>query len=151
MEGLLGGKDGCQCHYFIDREGTVYEGKDEKFASDLAENTIVILLEGNLDGAKILDGQKASLVELSKELRGRLGLVNILNSKDLSGLNFPFDEFDNEFNSVKIKKPIINVEEKVTEEKPEMKATKTVEKEEKVEEPVVKATAKKRSTKKKRS
>jgi hypothetical protein len=141
LEGILGGKDGCQCHFFIDVQGTVYKGKEEKYVSDLSEDSIVILLEANLDGSKMADVQKESLFELTKELKNRLSLTDVVRNTDLNGLNFPYDEFVKELVFV----PELPLEKVIVEVSLD-EETKT---KESVEEPVVKVQGKK--SRKKRS
>jgi hypothetical protein len=118
MDGIIAGKDGCQCHYFVDRIGDVYEGKSEGFASDLAENAIVILLEGNLEGHMLTDLQQESLFKLAKKLKEQFKLKGNLNSKELSGHYFPLDEFSAQFDSVTVKEEVVVEEQTPEQEEP---------------------------------
>ena len=93
IDGLSNGKDGCECHYFIGRDGTVFNGKDDKLATDLAENNIVICLEGNLDTDEPVKVQFESLIDLCKELKKEYKVSDSGLNVDLSGEKFPKEKF----------------------------------------------------------
>lgn len=95
------GWEGIGYHYFISKDGTIYEGRPESAegAHTIGKNrdSIGICVEGNLEEAEITLNQMLSLENLSLYLCLRYDINDILQHKDLAntlcpGKNFPMEE-----------------------------------------------------------
>jgi hypothetical protein len=103
MEGIMAGKGGCDCNFFIDRQGNIYKGRDPKYKNSILNNSIVILLEGNLDAKPMTKEQEESLMNLSKELKKEFKFENVILNENVSGGHFPFEKFKSELKNSEAK------------------------------------------------
>lgn len=92
------GWSGIGYHYFIRKDGTIYEGRPELTvgAHALNHNTesIGISCEGNYDTEKTMsDTQMKALVELVKDILSRYGELDIKKHKDVCSTDCPGDNF----------------------------------------------------------
>lgn len=95
------GWEGIGYHYFISKDGTIYEGRPERTegAHTIGKNkeSIGICIEGNLEESEITLNQIISLENLSVYLCLKYDIKDLLQHKDLSntlcpGKNFPMKE-----------------------------------------------------------
>jgi N-acetylmuramoyl-L-alanine amidase len=114
IEGLNNGEAGAECHYFIDKLGTVYIARDEKFATKVAEDTVVIRLEGNLDINPLTDEQKVSLTELCNKVKKDHKISTTELDVTNAGSLFPVEEFLSQFSGSEV--AIEQLSEEVVEE-----------------------------------
>lgn len=93
IEGLTQDLAGACCHFFIDRIGNVYQGRELTHAVEEVNGTIVICLEGNLNADNIIPVQEETLVTLTNELKKEHGISDVVADKINTGTNFPVNEF----------------------------------------------------------
>lgn len=93
IEGLTQGLAGATCHFFVDRIGNVYQGRELENAVDTDEGTIVICLEGNLNADNIIPVQEKALINLTNELKEEHGITDVVADKINTGTNFPVNAF----------------------------------------------------------
>lgn len=98
------GWQGIGYHYFISKDGTIYEGRPEgaEGAHTIGKNSesIGICVEGNLEEEEITLNQIVSIENLSLYLCLEYDINDILQHKDFAntlcpGKNFPIDEIKN--------------------------------------------------------
>jgi N-acetyl-anhydromuramyl-L-alanine amidase AmpD len=84
---------GIGYHFYIRKDGTVYKGRDEKYAGAHCENynsvSLGICLEGNFEIEKPTDSQLKSLSELLQYLTKKYGYVHIVGHNDLNATACP--------------------------------------------------------------
>jgi N-acetyl-anhydromuramyl-L-alanine amidase AmpD len=93
IEGLTNGKGGTECHYFVDKVGDIYKGRDDKFGT----GSIVICLEGDVDADPIVEKQKESVVELCIKLVDEYNIADVNANVNDAGIFFPVDELEDLF------------------------------------------------------
>lgn len=98
------GWGGIGYNFYIRTDGTVYKGRDVKFAGAHCigknDNSIGICLEGNFDNHKPSNEQMESLLSLTKKLSNDYDIKKISSHKDNYATNcpgkyFPWDLFIN--------------------------------------------------------
>lgn len=98
------GWEGIGYHYFIAKDGAIYEGRPEgaEGAHTIGKNreSIGICVEGNLEEEEITLNQIVSIEKLSLYLCLKYDINDILQHKDFAntlcpGKNFPIDEIKN--------------------------------------------------------
>lgn len=98
------GWEGIGYHYFIAKDGTIYEGRTEgaEGAHTIGKNreSIGICVEGNLEEEEITLNQIVSIEKLSLYLCLKYDISDIMQHKDFAntlcpGKNFPIDEIKN--------------------------------------------------------
>lgn len=84
---------GIGYHFYIRKDGTVYKGRDEKYAGAHCENynsvSLGICLEGNFEIEKPTEKQLKSLTELLQYLTKKYGYVHIVGHNDLNATACP--------------------------------------------------------------
>ena len=84
---------GIGYHFYIRKDGTIYKGRDEKYAGAHCENynsvSLGICLEGNFEIEKPTDSQLKSLTELLRYLTKKYGYVHIVGHNDLNATACP--------------------------------------------------------------
>ena len=78
---------GIGYHFYIRKDGTIYKGRDEKYAGahcvDYNSISLGICLEGNFETEQPTDSQLKSLSELLQHLKNKYGNVQIVGHRDL--------------------------------------------------------------------
>ena len=84
---------GIGYHFCIRKDGTIYKGRDEKYAGahcvDYNSISLGICLEGNFEIEKPTDNQLKSLSELLQHLKQKYGNVQIVGHRDLNATACP--------------------------------------------------------------
>ena len=84
---------GIGYHFYIRKDGTIYKGRDEKYAGAHCENynsvSLGICLEGNFEIEKPTDNQLKSLSELLQHLKQKYGNVQVVGHRDLNATACP--------------------------------------------------------------
>ena len=84
---------GIGYHFYIRKDGTVYKGRDEKYAGahcvDYNSISLGICLEGNFEIEKPTDSQLKSLSELLQHLKQKYGNVQVVGHRDLNATACP--------------------------------------------------------------
>ena len=84
---------GIGYHFYIRKDGTVYKGRDEKYAGAHCENynsvSLGICLEGNFEIEKPTEKQLKSLSELLQHLKQKYGNVQVVGHRDLNATACP--------------------------------------------------------------
>ena len=84
---------GIGYHFYIRKDGTIYRGRDEKYAGAHCENynsvSLGICLEGNFEIEQPTDSQLKSLSELLQHLKQKYGNVQIVGHRDLNATACP--------------------------------------------------------------
>jgi N-acetyl-anhydromuramyl-L-alanine amidase AmpD len=93
IEGLTNDKGGTECHYFVDKVGDIYKGRDDSFGN----GSIIICLEGDVNADPITDRQKESLFELCINLVDELNIADVNANVNDAGIFFPVDELEDLF------------------------------------------------------
>jgi N-acetyl-anhydromuramyl-L-alanine amidase AmpD len=93
IEGLTGNKGGAECHYFVDKVGDIYKGRDDKFGN----GSIVICLEGDVDADPVGEKQLESVIELCVKLVDEYNIADVNANVNDSGIFFPVNEIEDLF------------------------------------------------------
>ena len=84
---------GIGYHFYIRKDGTIYKGRDEKYAGAHCENynsvSLGICLEGNFEIEKPTEKQIQSVTDLVKYLRKKYGNFKLVGHKDLNATACP--------------------------------------------------------------
>ena len=84
---------GIGYHFYIRKDGTVYKGRDEKYAGahcvDYNSISLGICLEDNFEIEKPTDSQLKSLSELLQHLKQKYGNVQVVGHRDLNATACP--------------------------------------------------------------
>ena len=84
---------GIGYHFYIRKDGTVYKGRDEKYAGahcvDYNSISLGICLEGNFEIEKPTEKQLKSLTELLQHLKQKYGNVQVVGHRDLNATACP--------------------------------------------------------------
>ena len=84
---------GIGYHFYIRKDGTIYKGRDEKYAGAHCENynsvSLGICLEGNFEIEKPTEKQLKSLTELLQFLKNKYGNVQVVGHRDLNATACP--------------------------------------------------------------
>ena len=84
---------GIGYHFYIRKDGTIYKGRDEKYAGahcvDYNSISLGICLEGNFEIEKPTDSQLKSLTELLQHLKQKYGNVQVVGHRDLNATACP--------------------------------------------------------------
>ena len=84
---------GIGYHFYIRKDGTIYKGRDEKYAGAHCENynsvSLGICLEGNFEIEKPTEKQLKSLTELLQFLKNKYGNVQVVGHRDLNATGCP--------------------------------------------------------------
>ena len=84
---------GIGYHFYIRKDGTIYKGRDEKYAGAHCENynsvSLGICLEGNFEIEKPTEKQIQSVTDLVKYLRKKYGDFKLVGHRDLNATACP--------------------------------------------------------------
>jgi hypothetical protein len=84
---------GIGYHFYIRKDGTIYKGRDEKYAGahcvDYNSISLGICLEGNFEIEQPTDNQLKSLTELLQYLKNKYGNVQVVGHRDLNATACP--------------------------------------------------------------
>ena len=84
---------GIGYHFYIRKDGTIYKGRDEKYAGahcvDYNSISLGICLEGNFEIEQPTDNQLKSLSELLQHLKQKYGNVQVVGHRDLNATACP--------------------------------------------------------------
>lgn len=84
---------GIGYHFYIKKDGTIYKGRDEKYAGAHCENynsvSLGICLEGNFEIEKPTEKQIQSVTDLVKYLRKKYGDFKLVGHRDLNATACP--------------------------------------------------------------
>lgn len=84
---------GIGYHFYIRKDGTIYKGRDEKYAGAHCENynsvSLGICCEGNFEIEKPTEKQIQSVTDLVKYLRKKYGNFKLVGHKDLNATACP--------------------------------------------------------------
>lgn len=93
IEGLTSGKGGAECHYFVDKVGDIYKGRDDQFGT----GSIIICLEGDVDADPVSEVQKDAVIKLCIELVDEYNIADVNANVNDAGIFFPVDELEDLF------------------------------------------------------
>ena len=92
---------GIGYHYYVRKDGSIYKGRDEKYAGAhcLGKNStsIGICAEGDFEQEQMSEVQKNAIIELIADIKTRYNIKEIGGHKDYiattcPGVNFPLEE-----------------------------------------------------------
>lgn len=118
---------GIGYHYYVRKDGSIYKGRDEKYAGAHCpgknSTSIGICAEGDFEQEQMSEVQKNAIIELIADIKTRYNIKEIGGHKDYiatscPGINFPLEEIKNgqimvenqEITTEKVKGKISNIQ-----------------------------------------